>query len=208
MSKITSIHCDDGLLCWDANKPLATKEQYELGDRCVGSIFEALKPEERIELKEGIFYLDEDLDLLKHPDPYTIVLGASLEYGKNLHPNAPIQHHAAYANSVAYLVTGASGGYGGPSCREHSVSWALSGASGRQTQVETNLGVMTLQYPDGSLPPAGHWEYEKALDFANPLCYGELTKIHYECYRYEHCFDDAPEDIEQIKKSLGESENP
>lgn len=202
MAKITSIHYDNGLLCWDVEKPLATKDRYELGDRCVGSIFEALEPEERVELKEGIFYLDEDLELCKHPDPYIIVLGASLEHGKNLHPSAAIQHHAAFANSVAYLVTGASGGYGGPSCREHAVSWALSGTGGKQEQVETNLGILTVQYPDGSLPSAGQWEFEKALKFAEPLCYGELKEIHYRCYKSEHCFDDAPEDIETLKKSL------
>lgn len=208
MSKITSIHYDDGLLCWDTEKPLATKQQYELGDRCVGSIFEALEPKEIIELVEGLFVLDDELDLVDHPDSYTIYLETALECGKNLHPSAPIQHHAAYANAIAYLMTGASGGYGGPSCREHAVSWAMSGTNGRQEQVETNIGTLTVQYPDGSLPPAGQWEFEKALKFAEPLCYGELTEIHYKCYKNEHCFDDAPEDIEQIKKSLEANASP
>jgi hypothetical protein len=138
---------------------------------------------------------------------YNEVLESALTHGKNLYPSAPLQHHAAFANSVAYLMTGASDGYGGPSCREHSVSWALSGVNGNQAQVETNLGTLTLQYPDGSLPSAGQWEYEKALSFAEPLCYGELTNLHYECYRHEHCFDDSPEDIEQIKKFLERSAN-
>lgn len=135
---------------------------------------------------------------------YKQILESSLAHGKNLHPSSPVHHHAAYANSVAYLVTGASGGYGGPSCREHAVSWALSGENGRQQQV----GVLTVQYPDGSLPSPGEWEYEQALRFAEPYCYGELTKLHYECYRHEHCFDDASEDIQQIKKFLEVSENP
>ena len=205
--KITSIHYDDGLLCWDAEKPLATREQYELGDRAVGSIFESLEPKEVVELKEGLFVLDDELDLTPNPDSYTLVLESALEWGKNNHPKAPIQHHAAFANSVASLMTAMVGGYGGPYCREHAVDWALSGKDGTQVQVETNLSPMTFQYPDGTLPP-GKWEYEKALKFAEPLCYGELTEIHYKCYKHEHCFDDAPEDIEQLKKYSEESASP
>lgn len=208
MSKITSIHYDNELLGWDSDKPLATKEQYEWGDRVVGSIFEALEPNEIVELVEGLFILDDDLDLIKISDAYSIYLESALEDGKTLHPSAPVQHHAAFANSVAYLTTGSSGGYGGPSCREHSVSWALSGSNGRQAQIETQIGTMTAQCPDGSLPPAGKWEYEKALKFAEPLCYGELTELHFKCYKHENCFDDLPEDTEQIKKSLEANANP
>lgn len=133
---------------------------------------------------------------------HTVYLEAALAHGKSLHPAAPTHHHAAFANSVAYLMTGASGGYGGPSCREHSVSWALAGNKGQHEQVETNIGALTVQYPDGSLPRAGEWEFEKALAFAQPLCYGAITQLHMNCYKHEHCFDDAPEDIEQIKKLL------
>jgi hypothetical protein len=43
---------------------LATKQQYELADRCVGSVFEALNPKELILLEEGQFLLDPDLDLI------------------------------------------------------------------------------------------------------------------------------------------------
>lgn len=43
---------------------LASVNEYQLGDRCVGSIFEALEPGERVELEEGVFELDEDLDLV------------------------------------------------------------------------------------------------------------------------------------------------
>ena len=45
------------------NSRLISKEEYEGLDRCVGSIFEVLEPGEQVCLKEGIFYLDEDLDL-------------------------------------------------------------------------------------------------------------------------------------------------
>ena len=43
---------------------LATRDEYETEDRCVGSIFEVLEPGELIELAEGVFMLDADLDLI------------------------------------------------------------------------------------------------------------------------------------------------
>lgn len=46
---------------------LATKKDFDLADRCVGSIFEALIPGEIVWIKEGIFRLDEDLDLVEMP---------------------------------------------------------------------------------------------------------------------------------------------
>lgn len=42
---------------------LADRDQYNQVDRCTGSIFEALEPGEIIELAEGFFQLDSDLDL-------------------------------------------------------------------------------------------------------------------------------------------------
>ena len=47
-------------------------------------------------------------------DNYSEILKKAYELGKATHPDAPNQHHAAFANSVACFVTGASGGYGGP----------------------------------------------------------------------------------------------
>lgn len=204
---IISIYSNDGLLCWDNQYPLATKDEYMEGDRSVGSIFEALNPEEVIELSEGILTLDEDLDPQPLSDAHSVILESALEEGKNRHPNSPVQHHAAFANSVAYLMTGMSGGYGGPSVREHSVSWALSGAGGKQQAMQTNIGQIVLQIPDGTLKNAGKWSYGKALEFAEPLCYGELTELHQKCFKQEHCFDDAPEDIEALKKLSGSNES-
>lgn len=60
----TQIYNFEGTLNFDSNGDLATKAEYELVDRCVGSIFEALEPGEKVELAEGIFELDEDLDLI------------------------------------------------------------------------------------------------------------------------------------------------
>lgn len=58
----TKILIQDGLLQFDGEGELATVDEYMLADRCVGSIFQALEPNETVELKEGCFQLDEDLD--------------------------------------------------------------------------------------------------------------------------------------------------
>ena len=64
----TQIFNDHGTLTFNAEGkqlPLATKEEYELADRCIGSVFEALSPEEHIQLKDGYFILDDELDLIQ-----------------------------------------------------------------------------------------------------------------------------------------------
>lgn len=60
----TQIFFDDGLLTWEGER-LATKEEYQVADRCVGSIFESLSPRENIQLLDGYFVLDDDLDLIQ-----------------------------------------------------------------------------------------------------------------------------------------------
>lgn len=64
---MTTIYFDNGLLSF-AGEKLATREQYDTADRCVGSIFEAIAPSEKIALAEGEFILDEDLDLVEDLD--------------------------------------------------------------------------------------------------------------------------------------------
>lgn len=180
----------------------ATKEDYEAADRCVGSIFEALEPGEIVSLVDGLFKLDSDLDLT--PLEYEGILETALIDGQQRHPNAPAQYHAAFANSVAYLVTGASGGYGGPSCREHAVSHsALLQGGGKATTV----GDMNAFVPGPDTVMPGKWSYESAIAFAEPLCFGKLQDIHFQCYRSENCFDDAPSDVEALKKWQHRSEN-
>ena len=125
-------------------------------------------------------------------------LEKAMNWGKNKHPEATIQRHAAFANSVSYLVTGGSGGYGGPSIREHCVSWALAG-DGYNTTVQTNLGGLTMQFPDGRLPQAGQWTFEKACQFAEPICYGNLPAMAKKVHQSEHCFDDDLSDLEELK---------
>ena len=128
---------------------------------------------------------------------YSDILEKALAEGKSRQPNEPLQHHAAFANSVAYLVTGASGGYGGPSCREHAVSHAAQLQGGGQQATVGDFNAF-VPGPDTGIP--GQWSYESACDFAEPICYGPIQEIHFACYRTEHCFDDSQEDIEALKK--------
>lgn len=128
---------------------------------------------------------------------YTEVLSRALAWGKQRHPDAALQRHAAFANSVAYLVTGAAGGYGGPSIREHCVSWSLAG-DGFNALADTSLGALTLQMPDGRLPRAGDWEFDRACAFAEPIVYGPLPAMAARIIEQEYCFDDDPEDIKAL----------
>lgn len=53
---------------------------------------------------------------------YDLILKEAYEHGLRLHPDAPKEHHSAFANSVAYAIAAVYGGYGGPSMREHLAS--------------------------------------------------------------------------------------
>ena len=57
----TQIYNRDGFLNFSEGN-LASVEDFKSADRCIGSVFEVLEPGEFVELKEGIFSLDEDLD--------------------------------------------------------------------------------------------------------------------------------------------------
>lgn len=100
-------------------------------------------------------------------------LEQALAWAKEKHSEAPAAHQCAFANSVQYLCTGWSGGYGGPSVREHACSHALAG---------------------NPLMP-GNWSFQAACKIAEPICFGSITRLHFDCYRMENCFDDAPEDL-------------
>lgn len=137
---------------------------------------------------------------------YNELLQKALEYAKVHYPTASSQHQAAFANSVAYLTTGLSGGYGGPSLREHLVSWKLAGEMGKNVSADTNIGTATIQFPDGSIPQAGKWRFAEAVCFCKVYCFdnpntfiGELYNI----YTSEYCFDDDPEDVKVIKQYSG-----
>ena len=72
VKKATLIFISGDVLCFDPNSVspdaqdsrLATAEEFNQGDRCVGSIFEALDPGELIELIDGQFILGHDLELV------------------------------------------------------------------------------------------------------------------------------------------------
>lgn len=86
---------------------------------------------------------------------------------------ASIQKIAAFCGSVVYLMTGASGGYGGPSIREHAVSYAAI-EGGR---------------------PGGDYSFDEACEFAGPIVFGPLTSLHRRVFQNEYCFDDDPDDL-------------
>ena len=122
-----------------------------------------------------------------------------MQWAKEKHPSAPVHHQAAFANPVQYLVTGMSGGYGGPSVREHAVSHAMIGQNGKTVGVSTNMGGLTMMFPDGSLPMPGEWSFENACKFTEPICFGPITRLHFDCYRTEQCFSDCEEDLEALR---------
>lgn len=107
------------------------------------------------------------------------VLERAMKLGKEKRPEAPQHHHASFANSVATLVTGWSGGYGGPSMREH---WA-----GRVAESKGS---------DGS------FSFEDAMTAVEEACYGPLTIDHARMMEDEHCFDDAPGEVEEAQRLL------
>lgn len=55
---------NDTLTFWQGDR-LATIHEFEMGERSPTTFFEALNPGEIIELKEGVFELDEDLGLIE-----------------------------------------------------------------------------------------------------------------------------------------------
>lgn len=98
-------------------------------------------------------------------------------------PDASAQKHAAFANSVAEMVTGVSGGYGGPSVREHVV--------GRM------YGSVRCSFEEAT---------ELLLDDKGPI-FGPLTEQHEFCWDSDesgcYCFDDDPLDVEELVSRTG-----
>ncbi len=112
------------------------------------------------------------------------ILARAYRLGQERHPDAPSQHHAAFANTVAYLMTGWSGGYGGPSMREH---WAA--------RVGTRVGTL------------GSITFDQAVEAIEAACYGPLTLEIARMLNLEHCFDDPegePEEALRLLRKHGE----
>jgi hypothetical protein len=132
---------------------------------------------------------------------YHNILEKAREWGCQKHPQANNYRHAAFANSVAYLVVGVSGGYGGPSIREHAVSYAIAG-DGFNLPANTSMGTLTVQFPDGRLPSSGEWDFDSACLFAEPIVYGRLPASSRKIIQQEHCFNDDPADLEELRLNL------
>jgi hypothetical protein len=129
-------------------------------------------------------------------------LEKAMTWAKENHPDSSLAHRAAFANSVQYLVTGFSGGFGGPSLREHLCSWKLAGKNGQTEIVSIGGEAMTMLYPDGSLPSASGWDFESAIEFCRPLCFdpiSEYRNVLISIQEREHCFDDDPQDLSDLR---------
>jgi hypothetical protein len=129
-------------------------------------------------------------------------LEKAMEWARLNHLAASNQHKAAFANSVSYLVTGGSGGYGGPSLREHLVSWSLAGASASVETIAIAGEAMTLLIPDGSVQKPGQWSFDAAIAFCDPLCFNpaiKYKKLLIQISEREHCFDDDLEDLKSLR---------
>ncbi len=109
------------------------------------------------------------------------ILEQAMALGKERYSNAPGKCHAAFANSVAYIMTGMAGGFGGPSMREH---WA-----GR---VAHSKGLV------------GNCSFEQAVEVAEGVCFGPLSYEIALMLEVEYCFDDAPNEQEEARQLLAE----
>lgn len=124
-------------------------------------------------------------------------LEQAMTWANQHHPGASMPHKAAFANSVDYLMTGACGGYGGPSLRQHLVSWSL----GTVGTVDVGGRAMTTITP-GKLPMPGGWTFEAAVAHAAPLCFEPAKKylnLLLQIQEREDCFDDDPEDLKALR---------
>ena len=105
------------------------------------------------------------------------ILQAARAWGEREYPQASTYKHAAFANSVQYAIQRASGGYGGPSVREHAVTKALNDAGQSFT------------------------DFEVVCRFVSPVVYGPLTDLHRQVWEDQQviCFDNDPEDERQLR---------
>lgn len=151
-------------------------------------------------------------------DEYSDVLKRAMAWANENRPNASPQHKAAFANSVAYAVTGWSGGYGGPSVREHAATRAIHEAigdnrpfvTGKQITDEMADGILHVvlcgvlresQETKEETASLGFMPFEQAVNLLgdeNGVVFGPVTDLHHTCWKCEHCFDDDPEDIRAL----------
>jgi len=104
---------------------------------------------------------------------YDDILTRARKVAEEQRPETSAYKHAAFANSVAYAVTGMSGGYGGPSVREHAAA-------------RVARPYMTFE------------EACELLLKLDGVIFGPITDLHRAMFRDEHCFNDDPEDLEVL----------
>lgn len=112
------------------------------------------------------------------------------EWARTNFPEESREHWAAFANSVAMLVTGWSGG-SGPSMREHLVSWSL----GNRVDVGGITGIQLTH------PRPGEWAFDAAVAFCAERCFGDADRWRdflADILENEHCFDDDPRDLKAL----------
>lgn len=109
-------------------------------------------------------------------DQFDEDVGDAMAIVQEYRMDASPQKKAAFANCVAYLTTGVSGGYGGPSVRELAIGY---------------------QYAPTSM--LFREAVKLCLSDAGPI-FGPLTPFHSEIWEEEGdiCFDDDPEDIKEL----------
>ncbi len=106
-------------------------------------------------------------------------LHSAMDTARKERPQASPQKHAAFANSVAAMVHGWSGGFGGPSVREHAASWTFTSK------------------------PYSFDDAVRLLLDEQGVIFGPLTDIHRRCWEDEYCFDDDPDDLKQLEGIAG-----
>lgn len=104
------------------------------------------------------------------------ILKDARAWGEKNYPQASVQKHAAFANSVMYVMTRGAGGFGGPSVRELAATKALND-SGRDFT-----------------------DFSAACQFVDPIVYGPLTNLHRHIWDHQKqiTFDNDPDDVKQL----------
>lgn len=156
----------------EADKFIKTYSQYSTAQLC--------KFNGRDFIKAFPMNFDEFAAQLFEPQDPREILSRALAWGKQKYPDAPLEHHAAFANAVLFLLKKEESTphqLGGPSCRERAVIAAI--------------------YPYLNVC---QFNVRQALEYAESWCYGQINPGHLVIYRDFECFDDAPEDIEKLKQ--------
>ena len=124
--------------------------------------------------------------------------------GKQKFSNASWQKHHAFANSVCYLVLGSSKLGPGPSVREHAVTYAvmISLKARKGEFFNPDKRKSRIWYPPEGAKLFGSYSFEEAVKIAEPVVYGRLTELHFDCWLDEFCYDDDPEDLLVLREDL------